>query len=86
MAIARALVNNPQIILADEPTGALDTQTSGEIMKLFQHLNSQGITIILVTHEQEISDYASRKITFRDGGVISDTGSYATSTRMEGIT
>ncbi|MGY8985857.1 MAG: ABC transporter ATP-binding protein [Sphingomonadales bacterium] len=86
VAIARALVNNPQIILADEPTGALDTQTSGEIMKLFQHLNSQGITIILVTHEQEISDYASRKITFRDGGVISDTGSYATSTRMEGIT
>jgi len=67
VAIARALVNDPLIILADEPTGALDSRTSIEIMALFQELNKKGITIILVTHEAEIADAASRKLFFRDG-------------------
>jgi putative ABC transport system ATP-binding protein len=86
VAIARALVNKPQIILADEPTGALDTKTSKDIMELFQHLNEQGITVILVTHEQEIADYAGRQITFQDGNVVSDTGSYLTFQKMESNT
>jgi len=67
VAIARALVNNPVVILADEPTGALDTQTSVEIMALFQSLNAEGITIILVTHEPEIAAAAKRQLYFRDG-------------------
>lgn len=67
VAIARALVNNPVMILADEPTGALDTQTSCEIMALFQQLNEKGITIILVTHEPEIAAAAKRQLFFRDG-------------------
>ena len=73
VAIARALVTNPSIILADEPTGALDTQTSNEIMRLFEDLNSKGLTVILVTHEAEIADYAHRNLFFRDGKLISDT-------------
>jgi putative ABC transport system ATP-binding protein len=73
VAIARALVNKPSLILADEPTGNLDSATSSEIMGLFQDLNSdQGITIVLVTHEADIAEYAKRQIIFRDGGVISD--------------
>jgi putative ABC transport system ATP-binding protein len=72
VAIARALVTSPKILLADEPTGALDSATSEEIMRLFQNLNAQGITIILVTHEADIAEYAQRKIVFRDGGVIAD--------------
>lgn len=73
VAIARALVNNPSLILADEPTGNLDSATSSEILGLFQHLNSdQGITIILVTHESDIAEHAKRQIVFRDGAVISD--------------
>jgi putative ABC transport system ATP-binding protein len=72
VAIARALVNEPKLLLADEPTGALDTSTSREIMVLFQQLNSQGISIVLVTHEQDISDAAERKLTFRDGRIIDD--------------
>lgn len=74
VAIARALVNNPRIILADEPTGALDTETSIEIMKLFTELNDKGLTVILVTHEQEIADHAHRLLTFRDGQLVRDTG------------
>jgi putative ABC transport system ATP-binding protein len=73
VAIARALVTDPRIILADEPTGALDTATSYEIMELFKALNNKGLTIILVTHEEEIAEYAQRKLTFRDGKLVTDT-------------
>lgn len=76
VAIARALVNNPQILLADEPTGALDTKTSEEIMDLFTDLNKEGITVILVTHEHDVAEYARRKIVFRDGKIVDDTESY----------
>jgi putative ABC transport system ATP-binding protein len=72
VAIARALVNNPVLILADEPTGALDTRTSNEIMELFTNLNANGKTIVLVTHEPEIADYAKRKLVFRDGELVED--------------
>jgi putative ABC transport system ATP-binding protein len=72
VAIARALVNNPMLILADEPTGALDTKTSYEIMELFTNLNANGKTIVLVTHEPEIADYAKRKLVFRDGELVED--------------
>ena len=69
VAIARALINNPSLILADEPTGNLDTQTSKEIMLLFQKLNQQGITIALVTHEPYIAAYTQRTIKIRDGQI-----------------
>jgi putative ABC transport system ATP-binding protein len=72
VAIARALVNEPAIILADEPTGNLDSQTSEEIMGIFQKLNSQGITIIMVTHEPDIAAFTGRQIIFRDGLIVSD--------------
>ena len=73
VAIARALVNNPSIILADEPTGALDTKTSNQILELLTQLNEEGKTIIMVTHEPEIADYAKRKIVIRDGEITQDT-------------
>jgi len=73
VAIARALVNEPKLILADEPTGALDSTTGVEVMALLQALNRGGITIVLVTHEHEIAEFASRGIAFRDGHVVSDT-------------
>jgi putative ABC transport system ATP-binding protein len=72
VAIARALVNDPVLILADEPTGNLDTRTSIEVMAILQELNRQGITVVLVTHEADISGFASRVITFRDGRVLKD--------------
>lgn len=72
VAIARALVNSPKILLADEPTGALDSRTSDEIMKLFTALNADGITIVLVTHEPDIAEWASRRILFRDGKIVED--------------
>ena len=72
VAIARAIVNDPVLILADEPTGNLDTRTSHEIMALFQELNRQGKTIVVVTHETEIAEHCSRIIRFRDGKVESD--------------
>lgn len=72
VAIARALVNKPSLILADEPTGALDSRTSLEIMALLQKLNRDGMTIVMVTHEADIAAFASRILTFKDGRVISD--------------
>jgi len=72
VAIARALVNEPRLILADEPTGALDTRTSVEILGLLQSLNETGITIMLVTHEPDIAAYAGRRILVRDGRIVSD--------------
>jgi putative ABC transport system ATP-binding protein len=72
VAIARALVNRPPVILADEPTGALDSRTSLEIMALFQRLSAAGMTIVLVTHEPDIAAYASRVLVIRDGRVVSD--------------
>jgi len=79
VAIARALVNSPAVILADEPTGNLDSVTSLEIMALFTALNKQGITIIMVTHEPDIAAFAGRRITFRDGLIISDSQTGLTS-------
>ena len=73
VAIARALVNDPALILADEPTGNLDSRTSVEVLKLFQELNDQGITIVLVTHEHDIAEYASRKVVLKDGHIIEDS-------------
>jgi putative ABC transport system ATP-binding protein len=73
VAIARALVNEPRLILADEPTGNLDTRTSIEIMAILQRLNRRGITIVLVTHEDDIAQYASRIVAFRDGRLRADT-------------
>jgi putative ABC transport system ATP-binding protein len=72
VAIARALVNRPSIILADEPTGALDTQTSEGIMHLLAELNAQGLTIVMVTHENDIAEWARRRIVFRDGRIVED--------------
>ena len=72
VAIARALVNQPRIILADEPTGNLDSKTSEEIMALFDSLNKEGITIIIVTHENDIADHASRQVRFLDGKIVED--------------
>jgi putative ABC transport system ATP-binding protein len=73
VAIARALVNAPKMLLADEPTGALDSRTSVELMALFQELNREGTTIVVVTHEPDVAAYANRVIRFRDGRVIGDT-------------
>lgn len=72
VAIARAIVNNPKIIFADEPTGNLDTRTSFDIMAIVQELNEKGATVVLVTHEADIADFAKRKVVFRDGQIISD--------------
>jgi putative ABC transport system ATP-binding protein len=71
VAIARALVNDPDLILADEPTGALDSKTSAEVMELLTQLNKQGMTVIVVTHEPDVAAYASRTITFKDGKLLS---------------
>ncbi|NLL60384.1 MAG: ABC transporter ATP-binding protein [Tissierellia bacterium] len=73
VAIARALANNPPIILADEPTGNLDTNASEEIMKIFKNLNREGTSIIVVTHEPEVAKYADRIIVFKDGCIIEDS-------------
>lgn len=72
VAIARALVNDPEVVLADEPTGNLDSRTSVEIMGIFQQLNERGITIIMVTHEQDIAAYARRNVIMRDGMILND--------------
>lgn len=72
VAIARALVNNPSILLADEPTGNLDSKSSKEIMNIFRSLNDEGVTIVMVTHEPDIAQYTKRKVVFRDGIIIED--------------
>ena len=72
MAIARALVGRPQVILADEPTGNLDSATSTEIMALFDELHAQGNTVVLVTHEADIAEHAWRQVQLRDGKILSD--------------
>jgi len=72
VAIARALINRPRLILADEPTGNLDSRTSEEIMTLFEELNREGITILLVTHEADIARHAKRQVRFHDGRIVSD--------------
>ena len=72
VAIARALVNDPHILLADEPTGALDSRTTEEIIALFEELNATGITVIIVTHEPDIAKRARRRLTFRDGKIVED--------------
>ncbi len=74
VAVARALVGEPKLLLADEPTGALDSRTSAEIMELLLELNRQGLTIVLITHDMEIASHAERIVTMRDGKVIKDTG------------
>jgi putative ABC transport system ATP-binding protein len=76
VAIARALVTRPSILLADEPTGNLDSRTSIDVLALFQELNSQGITILLVTHEPDIAMYTSRIVELRDGLIIRDEAAY----------
>jgi putative ABC transport system ATP-binding protein len=73
VAIARALVNDPHILLADEPTGALDSRTTEEIIALFEALNQTGITVIIVTHEPDIARRAGRRLTFRDGKIVEDS-------------
>ena len=73
VAIARALINSPRLILADEPTGNLDSHTSEEIMTLFEQLNTEGITIVLVTHEPDIAAHARRQVRFLDGFIVSDS-------------
>src|SRR5213593_1479869 len=72
VAIARALINDPEVVLADEPTGNLDSRTSIEIMGIFQQLNERGITIVMVTHEQDIAAYARRNVVMRDGMIVDD--------------
>ena len=72
VAIARALVGSPKLLLADEPTGALDSKTSADVMQLLVELNAQGITIVLITHDLEVAENANRVITMRDGVIIED--------------
>ncbi|MBL7758454.1 MAG: ATP-binding cassette domain-containing protein, partial [Chitinophagaceae bacterium] len=72
VAIARALVNDPSLILADEPTGNLDTRTSYEIMEIFEHIHAGGNTVVLVTHEEDIANHARRVVRLRDGVIESD--------------
>jgi ABC-type lipoprotein export system ATPase subunit len=86
VAIARALVNNPQLILADEPTGALDSQTSEDIMRLLADLNAQGMTVVIVTHEADIAAWARRKLVFRDGHILEDVPQPARPGVIAGLT
>ncbi|MDQ0214916.1 putative ABC transport system ATP-binding protein [Oikeobacillus pervagus] len=72
VAIARAIVNQPKFVLADEPTGALDSKSSEQVMDIFTKLNQEGVTVVLITHEQEIADFTNRKIFIRDGQIMED--------------
>ena len=72
-AIARAIVNNPRLLLADEPTGALDTKSGEQVMEIFRELNSEGVTIVMITHEREIAEHARRIMTIRDGEIYNDS-------------
>lgn len=72
VAIARSLANRPDLLLADEPTGALDTQTGIEVLKLFEELNADGLTLAIVTHDPEVAEQARRRVAFRDGHIVSD--------------
>ncbi|HEY3202216.1 MAG TPA: ABC transporter ATP-binding protein [Thermoanaerobaculia bacterium] len=72
VAIARALINDPKLVLADEPTGNLDTKTSEEVMTVFHRLNAEGKTVVVITHEQDIAEYAKRAVIFRDGKLVED--------------
>lgn len=74
VAIARSLANQPDLLLADEPTGALDTATGQEVLALFDELNRQGLTLLVVTHDQEVAARARRRVAFRDGKIVSDDG------------
>lgn len=75
VAIARALVNNPKILLADEPTGALDTKSGEQVMELFKNLNDEGVSVLMITHDSEIAAHAKKVITIRDGQILSGGGS-----------
>ena len=86
VAIARAMVMNPRVILADEPTGNLDSRTSEEVMALFQELSRSGITIMLVTHEPDIAEYAARRIVMKDGQPLSDVQQHTPPRRGRGAT
>ena len=85
VAIARALVNAPRLLLADEPTGNLDSRTSEDVMRIFQELGRTGITVVLVTHEPDIAEYAARVITMRDGLILSDERRTPRAARAAGL-
>ncbi|ATQ69496.1 MULTISPECIES: ABC transporter ATP-binding protein [Methylosinus] len=85
VAIARALVNDPRIVIADEPTGALDTQNSHEIMTLLSSLNARGLTLIVITHEPDIAAYGDRLLRFRDGRIVEDSRQKRCGTRAEAV-
>ena len=77
VAIARSLINEPKILLADEPTGNLDTKTSREVMNLFGELNDDGLTLIVVTHDRDVAEHSKRLVVLRDGLVVEDTSDFA---------
>jgi putative ABC transport system ATP-binding protein len=72
VAIARATVTNPSVLLADEPTGALDSRSSADVMAIFDELNAEGRTVVLITHEEEVAVHAKRRVRLRDGGIVED--------------